>query len=979
MINKDLRATDLTVFYNKLDFLLQNLKVQYQNGTFQTQEDVVEEFRSVLHTFYTTLTAPFLKLRPVVAGTSPLYTSYNQSFTELGSDLSINFQELQTLETIIMRNFNCTISQRDQLIKLIKRISSKAGDYVLYSTDPIGNTVYFKDSFNDVSKIDFGSSLLTALQCEVDTTEGVVTLPLTKTNTPLSVTSNIQINQSSNGSIGNYQEIGAARHDDVRDVLDSNADTWFEYERVQNTREENTNPLVLDVTLYFDNLSIINFVRINPNNFGTQTPVQINTIETSTDGNIFLSIKDDIAISGFLQEDEDNVFLLAPSTSKYTGQGLYTFTPRKVKYVHINFSQTTPYLINTPAGQKWRYAIGIRDIELQAVKYETTGDLISTAFSNGVEIQKVSLLASENPTEKSELADVKHQISPDDGATWYDIQPQNRTGTTTPEIVSFNTGDTGSIATPTPVLSMRHRVLLNRYPDAFKAGATSLSSIEKDGVDILGLPALSPPKMQLTRIPIPGTVKLMNPLYASRALDGKTVLETIDGKQQISLPVKLIVGRSSGQPNQIFSGILDQEIRSGMVSIHTEIGTPNIDYNEMVVWIDNDNTWARVGTFTSNDKQYMISNDGTLSFGSYDIVAETGTGRIPSAGSVISIVLKEEPLALSSAAPYSADLVFPTDGDKQNTHIYRYDPAVVAPSFRLKPGEKVIRLPHNLIQTTITFAGKETSDDIKFDDIFKTEIAFVNGSSELATQGYSVDRPNGIIYSYDGVPLTATNWVVNYSYIPRIELTSADWDFIPDPQFNRIQIYDSGYKDIVTTGFALTAGQICSKLKNNAGARVQGVISGSLVFSSTSPFDSGVLPHEVAYVDGTSEFSKLDAQINLDGYFSVDYKNGIIYVSPSDKFETGMTVNFRYTDFKVCYNISKFLSPSSYKVEGQIVNIQEREILKYWTNMDRDLKNSNLLKAIYDYVSTTRESIEELEPYFTPIVRDVVFKVLPVA
>ena len=977
MINKDLRATDLTIFYNKLDFLLQNLKIQYQNGTFQTQEDVVEEFRSVLHSFYTTLTTPFLKSRPVVVGTSPIYNDYNKSFTELGSDLSVNFQELQTLETIIMRNFNYTISQRDQLIKLIKRINSKVGDYVLYSTNPIGNTVYFKDSFNDVSKIDFGSALLTTLQCEIDTTEGVVTLPLTKTNIPLSVTSNVKINTNSNGSIGNYQEIGTARHDDIRDVLDSNADTWFEYERVQNTREENTNPLVLDVTLYFDNLSIINFIRINPNNFGTQTPVQINTIETSTDGNIFLSIKDDIAISGFLQEDEDNVFLLAPSTSKYTGQGLYTFTPRKVKYIHINFSQTTPYLINTPAGQKWRYAIGIRDVELQAVKYETIGDLISTSFSNGMEIQKVSLLASENPTETSELADVKHQISPDDGATWYDIQPQNRTGTTTPEIVSFNTGDTNSITTPNPVLSMRHRILLNRYPDAFKAGATSLSSIKKDGVDILGLPALSPPNMQLTRIPIPGTVKLMNPLYASRALAGKTVIETVDGKQQTLLPVKLIVGRSTGQPNQIFSGILDQEIRSGMVNINTEPGT-STDYNEIVVWIDNDNTWTRVGTFTSNNKQYMISNDGTLSFGNYDVVAATGTGRIPTSGSIISIVLKEESLSLSSAVPYSADLVFPTDGDKQNTHIYRYDQVVVATPFRLKPGEKVIRLPNKLVvlnsNPTTMFAGKNATVYIT---VFTTYKTFINGSSELTgVHQYSVDWDNGIIYSYDGVPLTATDWVVNYSYIPRIELTSTDWDFIPNPQFNRIQIYDSAYKSI-SASYTVVDTPICVKLIDTDNVRIMNVVSGSIVFSEEPPFGNA-LPHEVIYIDGTTEFAKIDDQINLDGYFSVDYKNGIIYCSPSNTFAEDTVINFRYTNFKVCYNISKFLSPSSYVVNGQIVSINEREILKYWTNTDRDIKNSNLLKAIYDYVSTTRESIEELEPYFTPIVRDVVFKVLPV-
>ena len=229
-------------------------------------------------------------------------------FGELAWDLDIIFKEMKTLEVVVLKNFNRMVSERDKLQKLVKRVSSKVGDYVLYSNDPLGNVIYFKDSFNDVSKIDFGSDLLTATQCDISVAEGIVTLPIVRTDTPTQATMSVKINTSSGpgGSVGNYQEIGASPHDDVRDILDDNPDTWFEYERVQRTKAENTEPLVLDLTLYFSKPTIINFIRINPNNFGTQTPIIVDTVDTSFDGKVYTSIKVVIPFFAFLEENEEN-------------------------------------------------------------------------------------------------------------------------------------------------------------------------------------------------------------------------------------------------------------------------------------------------------------------------------------------------------------------------------------------------------------------------------------------------------------------------------------------------------------------------------------------------------------------------------------------------------------------------------------------------------------------------------------------------
>lgn len=982
IFNKDLQVTDKTLFATKLDLLLTKLRTEFQAGTYSTREEVIEEFNKAIKDFYTNVVTPTLQPRTVIANTSPNYLQYNANFQELNYDLVTIFKQLASLEQFVLGNFNFMVSERDKLNQMIRRIASQVDDYALYSEDPNGALIYFKDSFNDLSKIDFASALLKEKQAEINVTEGIVTLPVIRDNLSSSKTPSIQINANSGpgGSVGNYQELGAAPHDDIRDVLDNNPDTWFEYERVQGTREENTTPLVLDLTLYFDEPVIINFVRINPNNFGTQTSVEIVEIETSLDGAKRISIKDDIPIAGFLQEDEANIFTLAPSTSKYAGQGLFTFTPRKAKYLHLVLRQTTPYLIQTTNGSRWRYAIGIRDIEVSSVKYEVIGEVVSKPFSSAVEIQKVSLLASENPTEASDLADVVHQISVDDGATWYDIQPQDRNGTAVPEILAFNTEDPGAIQTQDVPYALRHKMVLSRKPDKFKQGAVMLSEIDYNVADIFSIPRISPILLTLTRVPIDGSVRVMNPVWGSRALGGTKLLDTTQQGTATQTPAIHAVGRSNGQPDQKFQGVISREINSGKVRIWKEPQPSGIDYNELVVWIDNDPTWERVGDFTgaSNNKEYKISNDGTLTFGNRDTVAETGAGRIPPAGSIIGFTLKEERLALSAIAPFTADLVFPSDGDKGNIKIYRYDaPTQPASPVRLRPGSRVTHLPHqNIVIDTIVFAGDYSS-------VFSgSPETFVDGSTELnGTGDWSIDTENGVLYSYDTVPAGTTNWTITYTYQPRVELQEADWDFIidADKNFNRIQIYESGYGDILSSSCTATQAERILQLTDDNSDPVYSVVPGSLTFDPESPFVSGTLPIEVKFIDGETEFEIIGSTVDTTGWYSVDYKNGMLYISPADSFAYEATVQFSYTNFVICYNIAQYLPTNSYTINPttRVLTLNEREALKVWYGRDIDITRNDLLKIIYDCVKTTRDSIEELEPYFTPIVRHVVIKVAP--
>lgn len=958
--NKDLRPVDTTLFLNKLSVLMERLKTQYADGTFKTQTDVIDEFNRLIGVFYGSLSTPFLQTREALEGTPPSYEAFNESFEELGWDLKVLFLELATLEETILGNFNYMVTERDKLTKILKRVSSKVGDYILYSSDPIGNAFYFKDSYNDVSKIDFGSSLLTATQCEIHQDEGVVTLPITA-SAKSSVSMQVKINEdTSNGVVGNNQELSKAPHNDLRDILDSNPDTWFEYERVQAKLLDNTEPLKLTMTLFSEKPQVVNHIKINPNNFGAQTPVYIVAIDTSLDGSQWISVKDEIPISDFLQEDEENVFTLAPSTSKFSGQGLYSFTPRKVKYVRVRLEQSTPYEIDTPAGYRWRYAIGIRDLEAHAIRYEKEGDIISTAFAAPSEIQKVTVLASENPTEESVLADITHQLSPDDGAVWYDIQPQDRSGQDVPEILSFNTGLEGSIQTERPVISLRHRMVIKRDKEQFEEGAVVLRTQERLTSDLLTIPQISPSTLNLSRPPVPGTTVLFNPLWGSRVHGGTFVIDDLES-WKITRPIPQKVGRSTGETGMTLQMPISEFIQDG-----------TIDLDEVVVWVDGDTGWARVGSFSTasaTDKVYTISTDGVIQFGSGDPASPAG--YVPNSGAIIGFTLREERLQPSSSSPYRCDLKLSTDGDKKNIRIYRrgsYDE--VASTLTLKPAATIHRTPHRFIESTPNF--------INGAGVFDTKVPFVNGSQELTAIGeYSIDTRRGILYSFTPTPDSGSPVRMQYSYTPWTRITDNQWDFDSQSEdFSSIALKDNAYltrhggKQLV----AFTGKRVISLGHSN-------VVPKSIIFPDAM-FESGQPPFELTYIDGVAEFKAASiGGPDLRGRFSVDYESGILYVSQSDTIaltDPG-ELQYEFTDYVITYNVARKLGSDEYDIDeaNGIITLDTNTMLQVWGREDVDATRNSLLKAVYKYVVMTRESIKDLEPYFSPIVRDVVIKALP--
>jgi len=635
------------------------------NGTMVLESDLVSAYHDALNLFFDSLGSSITKAAgDIYAGapTDPL--NYNIIFAAIRKDLSALFSELGAVDRLVSGSFNSIISEREQVLQASKRISNKLGDYLLYADPSLGGGYFFGDSFNTADRIDVASPLVEGDECYLGSEEGIVLLPFDGEPEVPKVKS-IIINKPSNGDKGNNHQIGVVGHAAIETISDGEPNTWFEYEKV--TVGESSTPLTLDITIAFEDLSVINHININPINFGTPTPVQILKLETSKDGIEYVSIKDDVPVKDFVVEEEKDEFALSPATAKYSGQGFYSFLPRKAQYVHVLLQQYTPYSIETNNGTRLRYAIGLRDINIFGRKFKPEGSLVSSPFSVNGDARKLSLWASENPTEVSVLADITHSISYDDGAVWHPIQPQGRDSTATPEVINFNTISEGAIETEDPVDALRHKITMKRDPDKF-SGEITLTEKKLTQTDIVNAPSGGNFTLTLSESPIKDTVRLVLPFWGSY---------------------------SCPRP-RLGNAIVNESPPMDLDFVEFSIDTPSVDTIRFTLPFENipgieekirvflnraQWEWAGkapefLGGVDENSKVYFLENTGgklELQFGYTDPNGKV-FGLIPDAGMKVQVCLDgDNPLLQLTDQGYILTLASPSDGFKENVELVYYD------------------------------------------------------------------------------------------------------------------------------------------------------------------------------------------------------------------------------------------------------------------------------------------------------------------
>jgi hypothetical protein len=846
--NKHLTQDKSLILKNKLEKLAINLQGSIESGKLVTREQYIFETIKVINEFYKSLNEPRIEteeINQIRSDDLPDPALYNLLWNEVLDDLTIIFTELENVETLTLANFNYITTEANRLTSRLKSVSSKLGDFVLYSLNPSKDAIFFKDSFNDVSKIDMNSPLLNTKQCEINQTEGIITLPIDKNKDSLVLIKELPIiNPNSNGVKGNNQELGTSFNGNISVLLDNNPDTWFEYERVIVGTSDDKQPLILDMTINLGTPNVVNSIRINPNNFGTKTVIKIEDIRTSLDGEVYTSIKDDIPIAGFTSQDEENIFHLAPSTSKFAGQGLYTFTPRKVKYIHFVLKQTEPYAIETSNGTKLRYAIGLRDIDIKSQSYLSEGELISKPFQSITEIRKVLLKTNQNPNQLSELVEVEYSISVDDGASWHRIQPKDLDGPTgiksIPEILNFNSNDTDSIITPVLANSIRLKIKLIRNDDIFTNNSSTLNKIVEPVSEVHGIPQASPFTINLTGAPVDGTVSVIDPLFGSRGLSDTPYIlghatDKIDNRRyrlpfnKLPRPVKKID----------VSGVYHTEPVPASEWIHVAVGGEE---------------WTQA---TQPLNQYVIDYENLQNYKIYNLdinrgILEFGDGLTntlgPPADQPISLWFDAERLFPSQTENnHIALLDFFTSNNKSDMTIKRYD-SIKTYTEILPRQATILRLTHeniidsSNIETIFGLGNKKT---------------FINGKEELSlTDDWSIDNEKGIIYLKTPTSNT-TDLAVTYTYQPIYVLSENDWDWKSTNVLrDSVSIKDIAWKTIEVKNESLPTTQNISILDLSNMSIAKGTLNLVLKLdngASDPSDDTNPFKKEVDFINGTEE------------------------------------------------------------------------------------------------------------------------------
>lgn len=960
--NKYLQSDQSTLLKNKLANLSKKLQLSIRSGVLQTKEQYLLEAARIVTQFYKDLTEPTLEEVDVRPDDLPDPDLYNNLWQTLIDDLSIIFTEMENIESLTLANFNFITTETNRLVSRLKTVSSKLGDYILYSSNPTKDALFFKDSFNDLSKIDVNSSLLNKEQCNIDQAQGIITLPIdTNNTTSITIKTVPTINPNSNGVIGNNQEIGKAYNGNLNVLLDNNPDTWFEYERVTSRNVDNKDPLILDMVINLDSEEIVNFIRVNPNNFGTKTVIKINTIETSLDGQTYTSIKEDIPTANFTGEIEEETFTLAPSTSKFAGQGLYSFSPRKIKYVHLIFQQDEPYVISTNIGDRLRYAIGIRDIDIKSITYLSDGEIISKPFETIDEIRKVLVNTNQFPLQVSELGKIQFFLSPDDGATWHEIRPQevgNISGQVgVPNILEFNSISNSSITTAVPVKSLRVKTKLSRTDENFVEGSSSFNKKIETIAETHQIPTNSPFELELEKAPVNGSVILVDPIYGSRGLEDFPYFIGFTGEnisqQKYTLPFKTL---PRPLEKTLVSGIYHTTETIASDWIHVEVGGE--EWNQ----IDDD-------TYTSGNIYNLDINTGYLTFG--NLIG----GDTPAVNAPITMWMEPERLyPTADNNDHKAKLAFTASNNKNNMTIQRYAPIETITNEIISRNSTVIKLKNKNIVSytgiTSVFGGGNQE-------------TYRNGRDELVTDAsWSIDTEHGIVYLKTPTSRT-TEITVSYTYQPIFTLSTEEWDWGTTSLLrDSISIKEDAWKTNLVEDESLSAAIITnatsfdlshlSIVEDSVTFKVE--VSGVVLDVS----DTGT-PHplikEVIYQDGDTEFGAEDA-----GLYSIDYQKGRFFTQrPLDATITDIKVDYEYVDYRAKYYIARLIDPKHYEVDivNQTIVLSDNEIMRRALIPHKRLDGQPPYYLVnYDYIKETREDVEALQPFYSPIVKDYALKVL---
>lgn len=718
------------------------------------------------------------------------------AYSQLETLLTVALIKLRKLTELFLQHYDINKTQLLALSGKLARARQKKSALKLWSSAEAKyilseSFVNFDNLANDkISKASLG----------INTVEGILTLPV-RTQKSLNVFK-AGISQGSNGVPGNSDVEVTTNNIDVGNIIKSDPNFWFEYERLD------AGPLMLNVTLELSQEDIVNNIKLVPINLGTSLSCLVDDILFSTDGKATVSIKDLVS---------KNLEATSWEVKSTLGSGWsISFVPTRAKIIVLKLKQDQSYRIPVSTGvalkERDRWAIGLKSVGVNKITYATEGAINSTGLEIPSGLYTGIPFADVYP-EKPELFDIVIDISVDSGDTW----------------VSLDTIDTG--IAKSFLLDGEEAILLWRIN--MVRNDQAIAQVTSFLPDTVGPRETKTLLRAVSTTHSPYTISLPEKPYKGNvfALQSKVTRRGTRHK-------RLLVGTGSGTETSL--------------SLPLDIASSGLDVDEVHVFVN--------GREFANNPDNSILGAGEWSFSDDFTELEFSSDLL--ADSKVELILDEEIMEFELRADgyyHRMELLF--DPDKNSIDIESLPHAPAKGSFILPRDKKLINLGYkNILDDSLQITSKNgntyvevgtralvqsTADSYYID--YPNGLVWLNSEMDDDVVRFSFNHMNGlpvskdtfeIVYSENGV----TPWGVR---IP------SEY-FIAINQTDTIGIGISKIIDVRTGVYSERSSGITSEM-NAKTLTYDRVIKGTVAVSDDL-LGTTQKPEEIEFIDGQAEF-----------------------------------------------------------------------------------------------------------------------------
>ncbi len=519
-----------------------------------------------------------LGLPDVSSLTHPNSDDFGQARIAVKYKTDMCMTRLRKLSEIYIRNFNTKVKLLMQLTGSLKRVRQKKAALDLWDREKAKWVIAEKFlNLDNINGTYTGATVLNA-----DVSQGILTLPVETTTQVLP--KNIRIT-SGNGFIGNSDIDVTTNNIKPEFIFDGNADTWFEYERLDS------GPARMSLTVDFSAAEIVNLITIRAVNLGAGLNYQVDDIIFGTAGVKTVSIKE---LVGNTIKPEDFIV-------KTIGNDIYwqmSFLPVTCTNITVKFKQENYYRAEMLSGDartvtRKRYPIGIKSMVISRQKFKMNGGISSSYYTLPPGLYAAESSSSIFPR-KNKLYTAYLDLSTDNGESW-DLDVFGFEDTTTPNTVAMD-----GIAS-----TALWRLYVERNDAAFK---DTSSYTDEDVATLIKVfsrmvsPAISPALITLKDKPYNKDVGVFQPRICRRTDDAREAIRigfappgTVPGEGFVlSLPIELDDKKYSLNPE-------DMVVYANNVLVrNSEISTGFVEFDDIRL--------SRTGV---EDEVWAINNDWT--------------------------------------------------------------------------------------------------------------------------------------------------------------------------------------------------------------------------------------------------------------------------------------------------------------------------------------------------------------------------------